>query len=351
MKTLTVNAGRGTPIYIENNIVKNAGDYLRAVTNARKVCIISDTNVFPLYGGGLAARLSANSFDVVKYVFEAGEASKTMTTLFDIVGFLAENELTRNDLILALGGGVTGDLAGFAAAIYLRGIDYVQIPTSLLAQVDASVGGKTAVDLPQGKNLCGAFHQPLMVLMDPILLKTLPPRYYADGMAEAIKMGAIQSASLLEAIEADTAKTQLENILYECVRLKAAIVERDERDHGERALLNFGHTVGHAIERLYHYQGITHGEAVGIGMVTVCRAAEQQGLTLPGTADRIAAVLQQYGLPVSDNSPMEAIIDAMRADKKRTGTAINLIILKSIGNGVMYPVADNDIKAFFGVQR
>ncbi len=349
MKSLTVHVGKGYSIYIENNILRNAGNNIRTVSKAKKVCLVSDTHVFSLYGEQLSACLSAAGFAVFPYVLEAGEVSKTMTTVMNLVAFMANNALTRNDLALAFGGGVVGDIAGFAAAIYLRGIDYVQLPTSLLAQVDASVGGKTAVDLPQGKNLCGAFHQPIMVLIDPTVLQTLPPRYFADGMAEVIKMGAIKSADLLEDVASGNAAEHIEDIIYGCVCLKAAVVERDEHEHGERALLNFGHTVGHAIEKLHNFRGISHGEAVGIGMVTVCRAAEQKGLTERGTADKIAAVLRQYGLPTEAEIGIENIIDAMRADKKRTGETVNLILLKAIGDGVIYPIANDAVKAFFGV--
>ena len=347
MKTITVEAGKSYPIYIENNILSKAGDLIAAAP-ATKIAVISDSNVFPLYGETLTARLTAAGLTALTYVLEAGEAAKTTDTVMDIVRFFAENELTRSDIAVALGGGVTGDLTGFAAAIYLRGIDYVQIPTSLLAQVDASVGGKTAVNLPQGKNLCGAFHQPLMVLIDPTVLHTLPPRCFADGMAEAIKMGCIKSAALFQTLAHGEAADPIENIIFECVRLKAEVVARDEKEHGERALLNFGHTIGHAIERLHGY-AVSHGEAVAAGMVMMTRASEQNGLTEPGTADRIAAVLRQYGLPVEDTHSLKDIIAAMRADKKRTGDTINLILLNKIGEGVLYPLAYDALPAFFGV--
>lgn len=349
MKSLTVHVGKGYPIYIENNILTNAGALIRTVTNAQKVCLVSDTTVFSLYGEPLLSVLTDAGFTVFPYVLEGGEAVKTPATALKLVTYMAENELTRNDLAVALGGGVVGDITGFAAAVYLRGIDYVQLPTSLLAQVDASVGGKTAVNLPQGKNLCGAFHQPVLVLIDPAVLQTLPPRHYADGMAEAIKMGAVMHKGLFEAIEAGNADGKMEDIIFDCVRLKAAVVERDEREQGERALLNFGHTLGHAIEKLHDFQTISHGEAVGIGMVMVCRAAERNGLTEPGTADRIVAVLRRYGLPTTHEINIETILKAMRNDKKRTGDTFRLVIIQSIGKGMVYSIADDAVKAFFGV--
>jgi len=215
--------------------------------------------------------------------------------------------------------------------------------------VDSSVGGKTAVDLPQGKNLCGAFHQPALVLIDPDTLDTLSPHFYADGLAEAIKMGCIKSASLFELLESGDAKAEIETVIEQCVRLKAEVVERDEKEHGERALLNFGHTAGHAIEKLHHFTTISHGEAVGIGMVLICEAAEKHSLTAPGTAGRIAAVLEKYSLPTADGHSLSEITDAMRADKKRTGDAIKFIMIKQIGEGYIHPIAYADIPPFFGV--
>ena len=350
MKKLQVNVHQGYEILIEKGILRRCGAYIKQVSNAKKVCVISDTNVYPLYGETVESSLRQEGYEVISFVFEAGEASKTMATVMDMVMFLAQNGLSRNDLVVALGGGVCGDMAGFAAAIYLRGIAFVQLPTSLLAQVDSSVGGKTAVDLPQGKNLCGAFHQPILVLIDSETLETLTPHFFADGMAEAIKMGCIKSESLFEAIAANEAKNMIDKIIFECVSLKAGVVERDEKEHGERALLNFGHTAGHAIEKLHGFTTISHGEAVGIGMVLAAQAGEQNGITPVGTATRIAAVLEKYNLPTTDNHALNAIVDAMSADKKRTGSGIKFIMLNAIGNGVIYPVKNDEIAAFFGIE-
>ena len=349
MKTLTVHTNNPYDIIIEKGILQQCGERIRDVSSAKKVCVISDTNVYPLYGDALLAQLSSAGFETYFYVFPAGEASKKMDTVISIVEFLADKELSRTDLVVALGGGVCGDMARFAAAIYLRGIDFVQIPTSLLAQVDSSVGGKTAVDLPTGKNLCGAFHQPILVLIDTNTLNTLPQHYFSDGMAEAIKMGCIKSASLFEKIETGDAKAMMEDIIFECVALKAGVVERDEKEHGERALLNFGHTAGHAIEKLHHFETISHGEAVGIGMVLITKAAERNGLTAHGTAERIEKVLKRYHLFTADTHPLSEIIGAMGSDKKRTGSTIKLIIIKKIGEGVIYPVSLDKTADFFGV--
>jgi len=349
MRTIKVNAGRGYDILIESGIISNCAQYIKKVKNAKKVCLISDTNVIKLYGKVVEQSLTSNGFEVIRFVYEAGEQSKTTATVISMVEFMAENEMTRDDLVVALGGGVCGDMAGFAAAIYLRGIDFVQIPTSLLAQVDSSVGGKTAVDLPQGKNLCGAFHQPILVLIDTEVLKTLSFRFFSDGMAEAIKMGCIKSASLFEKIDRMNLNKELEDIIFECVSLKAGVVERDEKEHGERALLNFGHTVGHAIEKLHNFEGITHGEAVGIGMLLICEAAEKNGLTEKGTRDKIEAVLKKYSLPTNDENSLEDIIKAMNADKKRTAGGIKFVFVSEIGEGFIKPIEYKNIERFFGV--
>lgn len=350
MKTLKVNVGNGYDIIIEKGIMSSCGKYITAVTKAKKVCLISDTNVYPIYGETVKSQLIENGFEVFDYVFEAGEASKTTTTVIKMVEFMAQNELTRGDLVVALGGGVTGDMAGFAASIYLRGIDFVQIPTSLLAQVDSSVGGKTAVDLPQGKNLCGAFHQPILVLIDPDTLDTLTPHFFADGMAEAIKTGCIKSASLFEKIEKENGKEIIEDIIFECVSIKAGVVERDEKEHGERALLNFGHTPGHAIEKLHNFTAISHGEAVGIGMVMIAKAGEENGITPNGSAKRIADTLIKYNLMIEDVNSIEDIISAMNADKKRTADSINFTLLHSIGDAFSQKIKNEEIPSFFGIK-
>ncbi len=349
MRKLRVNVNEGYDIFIEKGILKNCGDYIKEISNAKKICLISDTNVYPIYVKTVTESLEKNGFEVLPYIFKAGEASKKMDTVISMVEFMAENELTRKDLVVALGGGVCGDMAGFAASIYLREIEFVQIPTSLLAQVDSSVGGKTAVDLPQGKNLCGAFHQPCRVLIDPKTLDTLSPKYFSDGMAEAIKMGCIKSKNLFEKIEKQDAKEIIEDIIYECVKLKAEVVEHDEKEQGERALLNFGHTCGHAIEKLHNFTTISHGEAVGIGMVIISKAGEENGITEKGTADRIANVLNKYNLKTEDENSIEDIISGMNADKKRTSNGIKFIMIPRIGESYTNIIENEKIPKFFGI--
>ncbi len=287
MKKLTVHVGDTYEIFIEKGLLKDCGKYVRVVSKAKKIAIITETNVAPLYLDTVKNCIENEGFEVVNYIFPAGESSKTTETIVNIVEFLAENGLTREDMVVALGGGVCGDMAGFAAAIYLRGIKFVQIPTTLLSQVDSSVGGKTGVDLPQGKNLCGAFHQPALVLIDPDVLETLSPHFFSDGMGEVIKYGCIKSKVLFERIETENVKDFIEDLIYDCVNIKRGVVERDEKEAGERALLNFGHTAGHAIEKLHNFTDISHGEAIGVGMVMISEAGERIGLTERGTTDRI----------------------------------------------------------------
>ncbi len=349
MKKLTVNVGKTYEIIIEKGIMQECGAYIKKVSSAKKVCVITDSNVAPLYLDRVVSDLEKEGYEVFSFIFKAGESSKTTAVIVEMVEFLAEKGLTRKDLVVALGGGVCGDMAGFAAAVYLRGIDFVQIPTTLLSQVDSSVGGKTGVDLPQGKNLCGAFHQPILVLIDPLALHTLSDHYFSDGMGEVIKAGCIKSAQLFEKIENKDVKENIEEIIFECVDIKRGVVERDEKEQGERALLNFGHTIGHGIEKLHNFSGVSHGEAVGIGMLMISEIGEKAGLTEKGTADRIKAVLEKYNMKTSDNHSAESIIEAMQSDKKRTLNGINFVMLKSIGNSFIYPVENEKINKLFGL--
>ena len=349
MKKLTVHVGDTYEIFIEKGLLKDCGKYVRVVSKAKKIAIITETNVAPLYLDTVKNCIENEGFEVVNYIFPAGESSKTTETIVNIVEFLAENGLTREDMVVALGGGVCGDMAGFAAAIYLRGIKFVQIPTTLLSQVDSSVGGKTGVDLPQGKNLCGAFHQPALVLIDPDVLETLSPHFFSDGMGEVIKYGCIKSNVLFERIETENVKDFIEDLIYDCVNIKRGVVERDEKEAGERALLNFGHTAGHAIEKLHNFTDISHGEAIGVGMVMISEAGERIGLTERGTTDRIRKVLEKYNMKTEVENSVTDIIGAMYHDKKRTGSGIKFIMLHSLGDSFINPVENDKVKELFGV--
>ena len=284
---LTVDLGPNSyPIHIENGILAKTGELVSEVFSGKKIMIVSDDNVFPLYGEIITKALSDSGFECHSFVLPHGEPTKSFQSLPKIYEALINAKLTRSDLLIALGGGVIGDLAGFAASSYLRGIKFVQIPTSLLAQVDSSVGGKVAVDLPQGKNLVGAFYHPKAVIIDPDVLNTLPDHFISDGMGEVIKYGCIKDKELFELLcrhtSFDDLKPKLTQIIARCVDIKRIVVEADQFDLGERILLNFGHTLAHTIEQHFNYERESHGEAVGIGMYQITKIAEAKGLTTSG---------------------------------------------------------------------
>lgn len=322
------------PIYIENNILSSAAPYVADVFKGKRIMIISDDSVFPLYGETLEKGL-AEKYEVHHIVLPHGEQTKSFETLPVIYSAMLKAKISRSDLVIALGGGVIGDLAGFAASSFLRGVKFVQIPTSLLAQVDSSVGGKVAVDLPEGKNLVGAFFQPKLVLIDPTVLKTLPKRYINDGMGEVIKYGCIWDKDLFETLRSRSSFEDLEDILPKiierCVDIKRIVVEHDQFDTGERMLLNFGHTLAHTIEQYYHYERESHGEAVSIGMYQICRIAEEAGLTAPGCAEAIKEVLVTYGLPYESGLPLGKLTEAIKLDKKNLNGNLNVVLLHEIG--------------------
>ena len=337
---LTVNLGENSyPIFIENGIIKKTGEHVSQIFKGQKIMIISDDNVFPLYGQQVIDSLT--DYECHSLVLPHGEPTKSFQSLPKIYEALLDAKLTRSDLVIALGGGVIGDLAGFAAASYLRGIKLVQIPTSLLAQVDSSVGGKVAVDLPQGKNLVGAFFQPKMVLIDPEVLDTLPEHFIKDGMGEVIKYGCIKDARLFEKLCAHSSfedlKPELPEIIARCVDIKRIVVEADQFDTGERMLLNFGHTLAHTIEQYYNYERESHGEAVGIGMYQITLMAEEKGLTVSGCAEQIKKALEIYGLPSSCGLPVANLTKAIMLDKKNLNGHLNVVLLKEIGDSYVYP--------------
>lgn len=340
MRELMVNLGTNSyPIYIENNILDHVLDYISGMYQGKKIMIISDDNVFPIYGEKIKKNL-ASKYDCYEHVLAHGEQSKNIDTVKDVYTSLIDANLTRSDLIIALGGGVVGDLGGFVASTYLRGVKYVQIPTTLLAQVDSSVGGKVAVDLPQGKNLVGSFYHPKMVLIDPEVLKTLTDRYFRDGMGEVIKYGCIQSASLFEKLSKISSKEELfeelGDIIYECVDCKREVVEEDELDTGRRMILNFGHTLGHAVEQYYGYTRESHGEAVAIGMYQIMKIAEDAGVTSAGMAEEIRKILEQYELPYECDVDRSLLLQAIGKDKKNLAGSLNVILLHSIGEAWIY---------------
>ena len=331
MKTVSVHASRSYEIRIGRGLLQGAGEQIRAVTDAKKVMLVSDDAVWPLYGGAVRRSLETAGLTVCSFVFPHGESSKCACTYLKLLDALCAQQLTRKDAIAALGGGVAGDLAGFAASTYLRGIGFIQIPTTLLAMVDSSVGGKTAIDLPAGKNLAGTFYQPWLVLCDPDCLDSLPDEIFRDGCAEVIKYAVLGNAPFFEELNRTPPHAQLEHIIETCVRMKRDIVAQDEFDRGQRQLLNLGHTFGHGIEACSGF-AVSHGSAVAIGMAMIVRSAAQLDLCTAGTRDAVLALLRQYGLPVDCAYPVEQMLGTILHDKKASGGSINLIVPTAIGS-------------------
>ena len=349
MLKMTVAASTPYDILIDRDILGQCCDFIKPLTKAKKILVISDSNVAPLYAKRIVFALEKENFNASLFTFPAGEENKTFGTVSSMLDAMCRFGLTREDMVIAVGGGVTGDMVGFAASIYLRGIDFVQIPTSLLSQVDSSVGGKTGCDLPFGKNLVGAFHNPRLVLIDTATLDTLPSEFFCDGMGEVIKTGAIKDEKLFNCLSAEDSDLSLEKIIYSCVNIKRQVVENDFKEAGQRRLLNFGHTLGHAIELYYNFKGITHGEAVGVGMLMITKAAEQNGLTKAGTAEKIECLLKEFNLKTQVDAPLNELLALCRRDKKSTTEFINLVLLNEIGNAYVHKIPLEELESFFGV--
>lgn len=344
MKTITVNASKTYDVIIGNDLLPISGKVIRAVTKASKAVIISDSNVYPLYGNTVLESVKANGFqDVFSFVFSAGEESKNGNNYLAILEFLAERHITRSDCLIALGGGVVGDITGFVAATYLRGIDYVQIPTTVLAAVDSSVGGKTAIDLSAGKNLVGAFYQPNAVICDLNTFTSLPTDVFRDGCAEIIKYGILYDQSLFDHLTEHGIDFDREAVIARCVELKRDVVACDEFDRGQRQKLNLGHTIGHGIEASSNFS-ISHGSAVAIGMAIISRAAAKLGMCSQETKDSIIASIQLFGLPVTTTETAKTLYTYALSDKKREGSTVNLIIPQRIGLCAICPTPTDEIK-------
>ena len=338
MTILDVHTSRPYQIHIGRGLLGQTGALCREVSSAARALVVTDSNVRPLYADTVVRSLEEAGFAADVFVFPAGEEHKRLEVIAQIYTRLAAGGFTRGDLLVALGGGGVGDMTGFAAATWLRGMAFVQIPTTLLAQVDSSVGGKTGVDIPEGKNLVGAFWQPIRVIADPDTLRSLPPETFADGMAEVIKAACIKDAELFGQLADGSAvlPENLEDTITRCINIKRLVVEHDETEAGERKLLNFGHTMGHALEKFYDYSALTHGRAVALGMVIVSEASERQGLTEKGVTRRIADVLERYHLPIADTATLDDYLPGVANDKKRAGSAIDLVLLHDIGDSFLY---------------
>ena len=341
MRKVIVKASVEYAILIGRGILGQLGEEIKKRIQPCKAAIITDTTVEKLYAEKAELSLREAGFTTCRFVYPAGEQSKHIGTLSDILEFLAEEEMTRQDIIIALGGGVCGDMAGFAAAVYQRGIRFVQVPTTFLAAVDSSVGGKTAIDLKAGKNMAGAFYQPHLVLCDVDMLDTLPEEVFADGIAETLKYGIIGDVELFEKTATGTFRDDLEEIIETCVKMKRDIVMEDEFDTGVRQLLNLGHPLGHAIEKKSGFT-ISHGHAVAIGMHLIAKAAEEKGMAEKGLAEKIRKALENNRLPVSIGYSAEEIAEGALKDKKRRGGEISFVFPEKIGHCeiVKVPVAE-----------
>ena len=345
MNTVHVKASREYDVLIGSGLLAQLGDRARSLTKAKKAAIVSESSVWPLYGDAAEKNLTEAGFEVIHFVFPAGEESKNGTVYLSLLNFLAENHLTRSDLLVALGGGVVGDLTGFAAATYLRGIPFIQVPTTLLAAVDSSVGGKTAIDLPAGKNLCGAFYQPSLVLCDTDTLDTLPVEVFRDGCAEVIKYGVLYDPALFAHLAEKGLDFDREAVITRCVELKRDVVAEDEFDTGARMRLNLGHTVGHGIEAQSHFE-ISHGRAVAMGMAIVTRAGAAYGICNGETKTAVLDVLEKFGLPLTCACSAEELYTSALSDKKRSGGTVNLIIPERIGFCRIAPTPVSEIQSF-----
>ena len=340
--TVSVKASGAYDILITEGAIFCVGTYIKNVIPVCKIAIITDDTVDKLYSKMVEDSLTSNGYQVVKYVFSHGEQSKNIETYGDILNFLTENDLTRTDCIVALGGGVVGDMAGFVASTYLRGIKYVQIPTTLLAQIDSSVGGKTAIDLKNGKNLAGAFCQPKLVVCDITTLYTLPNSVFDEGMGEAAKY-AILDKQIFDLIKSDVC--DLKKLIYLCVDYKRQIVEKDEFEKGERKLLNLGHTVAHGIERLSQYK-IPHGKAVAFGLYAILKASLKNKFIDQATYEEIVGTINKIATDCDCPFSMEQIANASLTDKKRSGDDITLVTVHGVGDCRLTTVKIQELTEF-----
>lgn len=338
-KKIHVDASRSYDILIGRGILSSLGEFLRPLLGCCRLAVLTDSNVDALYGEKIMSHLRASGYYACKYVIPAGEASKSAENLLAFLNFMAGEQLTRSDAVVAFGGGVVGDLAGLSASLYLRGVKYIQVPTTLLAAVDSSVGGKTAIDIPAGKNLVGSFYQPSLVCCDTALMDTLPQNIYRDGCAEVIKYGMILDAELYDILH--TLPFDREDVVARCVEIKRNVVQQDEFDNGIRGLLNFGHTFGHAIEKLSNFS-VSHGEAVAKGMVIAARIAPLCGLC--DVSEELSNLLLEYGFDIACPYSAGEVYEALLSDKKRRGGEITAVLPKAVGNCVLHSMPVERLK-------
>lgn len=343
--TVKICASGCYDIDISYNSLALIGEKLKKISKACTVAVITDDKVAPLYLNCVKDSLKESGFETCNFIFKNGEESKNINTFSDILEFLAQSRITRSDIIIALGGGVVGDMAGFCAAVYLRGIKFVQLPTTLLANVDSSVGGKTAIDLKAGKNLAGCFYQPSYVMCDYKTTETLDPSVFSDGMAEVIKYGVIFDKELFNLVKDGKAKNDIEYVIKRCIELKRDVVEKDEQDRGVRQLLNFGHTVGHSIEKCSGF-AVTHGSAVAIGMVIAARAAYKIGWVKDDCSKEIAKANKSYNLPTETQFSAKELAKVAYNDKKRAGNSISVVIPQELGHCILKKISVSELENF-----
>lgn len=346
MKHITVSTSRSYQVHIGNGILPSIGMTIHDLCCPQQIAIVTDTNVGPLYLECCRESIRrACGAEVIVHCIPAGEVSKSADEYWRLVNRMASSHMTRTDCVIALGGGVVGDLAGFAAATYLRGIPFIQVPTTLLAAVDSSVGGKTAIDLPAGKNLLGAFYQPRAVICDIDTLNTLPADVFRDGCAEVIKYGILYDAALFTHLFDRGLDFDREYVIARCVALKRDVVAADEFDRGARQLLNLGHTIGHGIEAQSNFT-IPHGHAVAIGMAVVARASCALGICTSQTRNWILEILERFGLPVYTSFSPKSLYASALSDKKRTGSTVNLVVPQCIGRCILHPTPIEELQSF-----
>lgn len=338
-RTINVSASRTYDIHIGRGLLAGLGRLIRPLLGDCRLAVLTDSNVDELYGSAMMENLASAGYDACKYVIPAGEASKCAENMLAFLNFLAAQQMTRKDAVIAFGGGVVGDLGGLSASLYLRGVKYVQVPTTLLAAVDSSVGGKTAIDIPAGKNLVGSFYQPSLVCCDTALMDTLPADIYRDGCAEVIKYGMILDGGLYEKLH--LLPFDREAVVARCVEIKRDVVQQDEFDNGIRGLLNFGHTFGHAIEKLSDFT-VSHGEAVAKGMVIASRMASLCGLS--DVACELSRLLEKYGFDISCKYSADDVFNALLSDKKRRGGTISVVMPRSIGDCTLVDMELDELK-------
>ncbi len=344
MDIVKVCASKEYNVHIGSDFLDTIGEKIRELKAPCRVVLVSDDTVYSYYGERVKMSLKDSGYSVCEYVFPHGEDSKSMETFCKIQEFCAESSITRTDLFIALGGGVTGDLTGFVASTYLRGVDFVQIPTTVLSMVDSSVGGKTAINLNAGKNLCGAFYQPIAVFADCDTLKTLPNEIFNEGCAEIIKYGMILDKDFLEFLKDNDIKENIEYVIRRCVEIKRDVVVADEFEKGERKLLNFGHTIGHAIEKCSNLT-ISHGNAVAIGMAIATKGAYKVGIS-EDFSDILLSILEKNQLPATCEFSTEELYRASLSDKKRSLDTISLIVPEKLGLCKIVKVSVDDLQNF-----